>query len=221
MNVLDTVVRGDPWRKTRLHDMKGNLIDRNSLLVDLPKVIVGAATRELLDYRPALPWIPYNAMQRIRQLARSEWNILEYGAGMSTIWFAHHCRKVHSIELDESWYRKVLTMLDQRALKNVDVELRNEENYAALSEFADASFDFVMIDGTWRDRCVAATLRLIKKPGGCMYLDNTDQGAQWDMYADAERLLREAAAKDGARVTFYTGFAPCTFVASEGMLVEW
>ena len=65
-----------------------------------------------------------------------------------------------------------------------------------------------------------AALRLVK-PGGAIYMDNTDFGAQWDWYWEAERVLREAADGDGARLTHFTGFPPATFVANQGLLAEW
>lgn len=139
---------------------------------------------------------------------------------MSTIWWAQHCQHVHSIELNAVWYGKVMTMLSEYRLTNVRLELRREDNYTDLSEYEMPSFDFVMIDAAFRDECVDATLRLIKR-GGCMYLDNTDFGAQWDMYAKAERILLEAAARDNAKVTHFTGMAPGSFVAGQGVLVEW
>ena len=222
MDVLSTLVRADPWRKTRLHDMKGNMIDLRSY-ADIPRVVWGSLARERWGYRPALPWIPYTVLRHLQKLVRSDWRVLEFGAGMSTIWFAERCQFVQSIESNGDWVEKVKALLERRGLTNVRLEHRNpsaEDAYVDLAGYQDASFDFVLIDAYARARCVAATTRLVK-PGGWTYLDNTDFGAQWEPYAHAEKLLLEAAARVGGKATFYTGFAPAQCVANQGLLVEW
>lgn len=220
MNPLRVILQADPWRKSRLHDLKGNRVDGRSIILDLPQVAIGAVARELFNYRPVVPWIPRPAVDRIRSLVRKDWKVLEYGSGMSTVWFAERCASVHTIELEADWREKVAKLLADRRLANVELELRTQENYTDFAGFDDASFDFVMIDGAWRDRCVSATLRLTK-PHGYTYLDNTDFGARWDGYANAEKILVSAAHEGGARIGYFTGFPRSTVVATQGMLVEW
>ena len=223
MHVLERVVRADPWRKTRLHNMKGRLAPARCILTDFPRALVGSAARELTGWRPAMPWIPYNVIRALSPLVRPTWRVLEYGAGMSTVWWAKRVRHVHSIELDEHWYQQVHLLLAQRKLDNVQLELHSKHAYTAhLDAYPDGYFDCVVVDGAFRDEVVAATLRLVRRPGGVLYLDNTDQGAQWPMYAEAERLLRGDALRTHAqRITAYTGFAPAQSIANEGLLVVW
>jgi hypothetical protein len=97
MDMLSTFVRADPWRKTRLHDMKGNLVGMRSY-ADIPRVLWGSVARELWGYRPVLPWIPYPVLRHLKKRLRPEWRVLEFGSGMSTVWLAEHCQFVHSIE---------------------------------------------------------------------------------------------------------------------------
>jgi predicted O-methyltransferase YrrM len=141
---------------------------------------------------------------------------------MSTLWLAERVAYVHSIELNTVWHAHVAELLKARRRENVRLELRDESNYTNLMDYGDGTFDLVIVDATYRDAVIAATLRLVRRPRGVTYLDNTDQGAQWEMYADAERLLRDEAARAGAQsVTAYTGFAPSSVIANEGVLVVW
>lgn len=224
MHLLERVVRADPWRTSRLHDMKGHLAPARSLVTDFPRALVGSAAREMFGWRPVKPWIPYNAIRAIEPLIRPNWRVLEYGAGMSTLWWARRVRYLHSIELDQAWYEQVVSLLAAQKAVGVRLERRDEgADYTDLDEYPDGYFNCVVVDAAFRDRVVEATLRLVRKPGGVLYLDNTDQGAQWPMYADAERLLREAAksSPQARSSTFYTGFAPAQSIANEGLLVIW
>jgi hypothetical protein len=39
------------------------------------------------------------------------------------------------------------------------------------------------------------------------------------MYGEAENILLKIADQEGERVTYFTGLAPATFIARQGMLV--
>jgi hypothetical protein len=220
MNVLEKIARADPWRHSRLHDMRGNLIGARAV-ADIPAVLVWSAARELMGRRPALPWIPYDAIRRLAARVGPESRVLEFGSGMSTVWFASRCAFVHSIETDSDWYEKVGVRLKAIGLQNVLLELRTEEHeFSSFDEYPERAFDLVMVDGGHRRTSMETALRLVK-PGGAIYLDNTDFGAQWDWYVQPEQLLQDAAGEGGARLTYLTGFPPATFVANQGLLAEW
>ena len=63
MNPIRKIVAGDDFRKTRLHDSKGNFIDRRAWS-SLPKAAGGWLAMKLFDRRPALPWLAYNVITR-------------------------------------------------------------------------------------------------------------------------------------------------------------
>src|ERR1051326_9180552 len=148
MDMLSTFVRADPWRKSRLHDMKGNLVGIRSY-ADIPRVVWGSVARELWGYRSVLPWIPYTVLRPLKKRLRPEWRVLEFGSGMSTVWLAEHCQFVQSIETNSDRFEKVKALLEKRGLTNVRLEHRDATPLAAyveLAEYPDASFDFVLID---------------------------------------------------------------------------
>jgi hypothetical protein len=56
--------------------------------VKLPKALYLAFMRKYFKIYPNLPWISFSAFQRLDEVIKPDWNILEIGAGMSTIWLA-------------------------------------------------------------------------------------------------------------------------------------
>jgi hypothetical protein len=199
--------------------MRGNLISARAV-ADIPRVLLWSVAREVIGRRPILPWIPFDAVRCIEGLLHPTCRVLEYGAGMSTIWFAERSGCVHSIETSQTWHDTVATMLQERGIHNVRLDLREDAPESTDLSDCDGRFDFVLVDGAQRQASVCAALGSLK-PQGSIYLDNTDFGVQWDFYASAERTLLEAAARDGATVRYFTGFAPATFVATQGVLVRW
>lgn len=220
-NAMHRLVAGDPWRKTRMHDMRGRFVGVSALATDLPRVLIQAAVREGLGIYPVVPWIPYPAIRTLAKLVRPDWRVLEYGAGMSTLWWAERVGSIHSIEPKREWYDRIQADVRRRGLKNVTLDHRPDyASYCDLSAFPDRSFDMMVIDGHVRDRIVPHAFRLVTRPGW-IYLDNTDFAAQWqENFGDAEDHLVQCAQEANARVEYFTGFPPATLVANEGMLIN-
>jgi SAM-dependent methyltransferase len=125
---------------------------------------------------------------------------LEWGSGRSTQWFAKRLRRVVAVEHDQSWYNQVRRQLSEAKLDNIDYRLiplehRPEEptrpvydpvpNYVAfVREFPDNYFDFIEIDGHYRQACVLAALNKLK-PGGLLLVDDTNwlQIEEWGVPA--------------------------------------
>lgn len=114
---------------------------------------------------------------------------LEWGSGRSTQWFAKRLRRVVAVEHDPVWYEQLQQQFKQLGIDNVDYRLvpldhSPEEptrpvydpvpRYVALAdEFPDASFDFIEIDGHYRQACVIPALAKLK-PGGLLLVDDTN-----------------------------------------------
>jgi SAM-dependent methyltransferase len=57
-----------------------------------------------------------------------------------------------------------------------------------MSPFANASFDFIVINGHDREKVAAQSRKILKRPGW-IYLDDSDRSAQWrEMYGEAEEI---------------------------------
>ena len=123
-------------------------------------------------FRPARPWISYRATSFLDKKMTRDWPVIEFGSGMSTLWFARRCGFLHSIENGDHWYQLVSRRL--HGTKHVRYELRPTiDQYGDVSEYADASVDLAFVDGDWRAPCVKKVVSKIRA-GGYLYLDNTD-----------------------------------------------
>jgi SAM-dependent methyltransferase len=114
---------------------------------------------------------------------------LEWGSGRSTPWFAVRLGQLVAVEHDEVWYRDISSRLETSSMRNVDYRLipldhpvheptqpryeRVPGYVACIREFADESFDFVVVDGHYRQACVLEALSKLK-PGGLLLVDDTN-----------------------------------------------
>jgi len=210
---------GGRAHRSRFHDEKGNRLDLAGFRY-LPHCLVTTSLRVTTGRRPAVPWIGYRGLARIESLLRPTSRVLEFGSGMSTVWFAARCREVVSIENCPDWYATVQQLLRRRCIGNVDYRLASAEDYSRLDDLPDRLFDFILIDGIRRGACARAALRKLT-PGGSIYLDNSDK------YADtrdgdtriAERTLLKATA-DAGDVEYFVDLVPTYLAVTQGMLVR-
>jgi SAM-dependent methyltransferase len=114
---------------------------------------------------------------------------LEWGSGRSTQWFSKRLRRVVAVEHDPSWYEQLVQQFKQMGIDNVDYRLIPLEHppevptlavynptprYIAMAEeFPDEFFDFIEIDGHYRQACVPFALRKLKR-GGLLLIDDTN-----------------------------------------------
>jgi predicted O-methyltransferase YrrM len=134
---------------------------------------------------------------------------------MSTLWFAKRASFVFSVESNPEWYERVNAVLVRKRLGNVRLELRSGSctQYVDVAGLEDASFDLALIDGDCRDKCVEPCLQKIK-PGGYIYLDNTDQPGDRQI-AEAQLLASPLASR-----RYYNDFAPGLVAITQGLLVR-
>jgi hypothetical protein len=218
MNTVKKILAGNQFTKSRLHDQKGNLIDLEGLLY-LPHSLSTTILRLSVGRRPELPWLGYRAIRHLEGLLEPDWKVLEFGSGMSTLWFAKRCHTVVSIEDNEQWYLKVSEILEEHGATNVEYKLKNAKEYHKLDEYMDGYFDFILIDGAERDKCAKSALPKIRE-GGYIYLDNTDKvdDRSGDIRIAEETLLNAAKEKEG-QVKYFVDLIPTYVAVTQGQLV--
>jgi hypothetical protein len=75
-----------------------------------------------------LPWFTFPAIAFLETLDVSDLNVLEWGSGHSTLWWASRAATVLSIEHDQSWYDRVRR--DLKHMTTVELRLvRDDEAY--------------------------------------------------------------------------------------------
>lgn len=159
-------------------------------------------TRQLLYERshPQDPWLTPEAIRLLSSMLRPTDRGVEYGSGRSTAWFAARVAELTSVEHDPAWYATVSARLKALGLGNVDYilepqdqpdELGDTSSYARTAQgFADASVDFVLIDGQYRDHTARLMMPKIK-PGGLLIIDNVNWFLPSATLAPASRSLAD------------------------------
>jgi predicted O-methyltransferase YrrM len=216
---MQKIVTGGTAHKSRFHDEKGNLIDLAGLIY-LPHCILTTLLRISTGWRPTLPWLGYRAIRRLERLIQPDWKIVEFGSGMSTLWFSQRCSQVVSIENDKAWYDRMGEALRIRGVTNVEYKLKSVEQFSCLDEYPDHYFDFILIDGCERGKCASTALAKVKA-GGYIYLDNSDKhsdGKSGDTRI-AEDVLLQAARHKNSRLEYFVDFIPTYLAVTQGLLV--
>jgi SAM-dependent methyltransferase len=140
---------------------------------------------------PERPWIVPAAIGWLRRRMRSDWSVLELGAGRSTPWFARRAGRVLSLEDNEYWAEHTRGRLDELGLENVELrQLAIEEFAAEVAGLPDVSFDLVVVD--FLEAPTVTRIDVLKpalkkvRPGGLLLLDDSDRPG----YAEAFELLQ-------------------------------
>ncbi|CAB5101143.1 hypothetical protein D3OALGA1CA_1434 [Olavius algarvensis associated proteobacterium Delta 3] len=222
MNLIRRIITANTPRKTRLHDEKGNFLGwRNLFLHSLPVTFSGLL-RISIGYRVELPWTPFSAINCLRFNLKENARILEFGSGMSTIYFCKHCKEVFSVEDYRPWYLKISKIIERKGINNIVYKFaENKKEYFSFMADDNRGFDLITIDGSHRSQCACYSTKLIK-PGGVLYLDDSDRESIHGNKDNkiAETLLRNFAKKSDAEVHEFTDFSPTQFYVKQGICVK-
>ena len=112
-------------------------------------------------------------------------NIVEFGAGGSSIFFLKRGTKLTSIEHDEKWIENVRKKVPKKLQNNWSYHLIKPNNditkvpspesyLAPLNKLTDSSIDLFLVDGRHRVESIKRSMDKIK-PGGYLVLDNSDR----------------------------------------------
>lgn len=218
--IFKKLISGSDTRISRLHDEYGNFIKFKQLIFNAPRAVCSAGLQIIFGIRPQKPWISYSAISIIKDHLTSSSRVLEFGSGMSTIWYARNSRYVVSVEDNKEWFKIVDKMLKKNHIKNIDHKLiENSDEYCSCAANQNL-FDLIMIDGSYRAECMAKSLDYLA-PGGMVYLDNSDKFSS-DPEGDnhkALRILKKFAEKNNFIYNEITDFAPAQLFVQQGSYV--
>ncbi len=225
MSIIQKIIAGGEGRKTRLHTERDELISAKELL-HLPVVIFDYLYTRLTGHRPIKPWWPMSVIPVIEAVLTKNSDVLEFGSGSSTIWIAKRAASVFAVEDNSSWAEHVTSRLQDEHLHNATVVFASGENYYDIDKIADHPFDLVVVDGSWRWKCIAAALPYVK-PGGFLYLDNSDADKdarfypQCNMRHEAQKIIENyATSNPESKLHYYSSFLSGELHAGEGMLLQ-
>ncbi len=135
---------------------------------------------------PDKPWLCPDTVRFCERQLTKTMRMLEFGSGRSTRWFAARVEHITSIEHQAGWYEKVKAQLAEAGATNINYQLAPLDDpeaelkdpgfvpaYVRRSEqFADASLDFIIIDGHYRDACIQHTIAQGQASGGYFLVDD-------------------------------------------------
>ena len=149
-----------------------------------------------------LPWMTFDAIEKLDDYVKEHMNVFEYGSGGSSIFFARKAGEVISVEHDTEWMNVLEEKINSTGLKTWKGKLippeKNIENFpgnaeeakdyissnenytgynfkkyvSAIDDYHDAYFDLVIVDGRARPSCIMHAIPKIKE-GGWLVVDNT------------------------------------------------
>ena len=120
-----------------------------------------------------IPWLPYCAIELLIERLQPDLNLLEFGAGYSTMFFMRRVARVTSIEHNERW----IELLRPRLQPNVTVLQASQETaeaYTAPIRGSSDRFDVILVDGQHRVECFQLALERLT-PRGVIILDDSDR----------------------------------------------
>jgi len=221
-SLLTKFVAAGPERRSRLHDEKGNFIGFKRLLQNGPRAISSGVLRLAAGYRPETPWISYTAIDLLEKFLHRNSRVLEFGAGMSTIWYAKRAGEVYAIEDSGPWHARVVDLVSRAHLQNVHLHYAEQiDEYSQFMANDPAGFDLIVVDGNYRHKCTMEALPLLRN-GGIFYLDNSDRGviSKDEDTRKAEAAILEFARESSAEINWFTDFAPTQFFVQQGLMIR-
>ncbi|MFZ4099898.1 MAG: hypothetical protein ACOYKZ_06200 [Chlamydiia bacterium] len=133
-------------------------------------------TAQEIKFKPT-PWYVPKAVAFLDNflIEHPDSQVLEFGAGGSTIWLASRAGHVLSIEHNKKWWSGILERLTFLGLRDkVDLRLMAPPYYTVCADMPDNFFDVIIVDGRNRKGCISHSIDLLK-PGGVLILDNSDR----------------------------------------------
>ena len=225
IKVLNKLIKAtDSKRSSRFHDGDNIFMGWRNFLC-LPMAATQWLLIKLFGKRPALPWWPYDAVERIDSLIRPDWRVIEFGAGNSTLWMAKRAESVTSVEDNKEWFNFLSGKIKKDKIQNISVLFRKNDDYFDTSNFPLRNYHLCVVDGSYRSKCIENIMENIVD-GGYIYLDNSDQDKDGAMNKDgtnfktARQVLAQYANENDCSVEYFRGFAPGVLFAQAGMLVE-
>ncbi|MGD7037008.1 class I SAM-dependent methyltransferase [Methylotuvimicrobium buryatense] len=129
-----------------------------------------------------IPWYTYPAIEQLRLWDFSDCDVLEYGCGNSTKWWAARSKSVTSIENSKLWYE----IVSQNKPNNCQIILSEIDNDNVMPDQVEKyinvidqlnQYDVIVIDGfsklSTRKKCTEKALSHLK-PDGLLIVDNSD-----------------------------------------------
>jgi hypothetical protein len=136
------------------------------------------------DLNP-IPWLSYPAIDFIEQYIPANASIFEYGSGYSTLYFSKKFAHITSVDNDLQWHNKILSLTTGSTNCKIIFSADEQTYVDSIEGEATMKYDFILIDGRWRNKCVYKAVNYIKSKGVIM-LDDVER----EYYSTAVTFLK-------------------------------
>jgi len=133
---------------------------------------------------PGVPWIAPAAVEFLEGYLKTTDQMLEFGSGRSTLWFAERVGHITSVEHNPDWHSQISFKIGGKGLSNISYFLHPKQADSVPASHSDyvlvtqsippSSLDVVLVDGINRAQCVLKSLSLIVD-GGILVIDNVNR----------------------------------------------
>lgn len=133
--------------------------------------------RTVDDFGIVMPWYTRPCLAWLDNVKLGGATVWEYGGGQSTHWFRSRGAIVSGVDTSEEWSAMAGLVYAKEKIRF----LTSINGY----------FDFICIDGEYRDDCFIYALNHLA-PLGTIIIDNWKQASAWGAeWPETERLIRE------------------------------
>lgn len=176
-----------------------------------------------------LPWITLGGLDYLGSILKPTDRVFEWGSGGSTLYLSNRVQELITVEHDREWFERVQDRMQKKGRANwtgfleeptpvTDSNTRNAELWSdyfssdaryressfeayakRIDDYADESFQLILVDGRARPSCIHHAIPKVV-PGGVLMLDNAER----DYYMPACRKMID----DGWSLQDYQGPGP-------------
>lgn len=138
-----------------------------------------------------MPWYTRPCLEVIDKWDFQGKYIFEYGVGYSTLWYRSRGADVWGVDSNAQWADfagKYCIPRVSYMMPRLDFT-SSQNKYVTRISLLIITFDFVIIDGNFRDDCTEYALQYLK-PGGKLILDNWLQPEVEEFWPKTEELIK-------------------------------
>ena len=162
-----------------------------------PRWVAARVSLAIYERRfPNVPWIARDAVDALDAFLDKTQVGFEWGSGNGTLWLLKRSKTLTSVEHHRAWAESVRKKLDSAGVHNADYRHVEESGYVdVIDEFPDGHFDYVIVDGLFRDMATSKSIPKLRS-GGMLVIDNVNWYLPSESATPQSRTMKEGAASD-------------------------
>jgi len=160
-----------------------------------PRWVAARVSLVIYEHRfPDVPWIARDAVQILERFLDKNQVGFEWGSGKGALWLLNRSKMLTSVEHHRAWSESVRKKLERAGVHNADYRHVEEESYCdVIDEFPDGHFDYVVVDGLFRDLATSKSLPKLRS-GGLLVIDNVNWYLPSESTTPQSRAMKEGPA---------------------------